>query len=422
MKYVQTKLSRQLLAIVFIIFSIALITFGVVLPGFLTPLYENNVYNSLKYPLVVLPNEIDKIVVPNGITYIKVSNNEIIASSNIKDIISMDASKIVDIVNNTKGKFIYKNRLYYYYAVRDSSSVTIALTSNVYTGQGKFGMLGTLFPTIFVAFLLVSLIALLWSSGVVRKIGKLKLKIDNIDNDNFNHKLEFYSDDEINSLAKSLEDMRISLKNQEKYKNDMYQNISHDFKTPLTVIKSYIEAVDDGVENVDDALKVIKNQTDKLEKKVRALLYLNKLDYLKDIKTDEKSEVNIKEIIESSIEKFKYQRTDVVFNTKMDGSKFVGTIDLWETIIDNILGNFMRYADKEIKITVKSGKLLLYNDGAIIDEEIIATMFNPFKKGIKGEFGLGLSIVKKTLELLKYDILIENKRKGVLFTIKQDNY
>jgi Signal transduction histidine kinase len=420
MRYIRNKLSRQLLVIVFIIFSIVLIAFGIVLPGFLTPLYENNVYNSLKYPLEVLPEDISNMDVSNGISYIKIVGNDIKTSSNIKNIISIDVSDVIKHTNGNRGKFIYKNKFYYYYVIKDDFSTKIAITNNTYTGQGRFGMLGLLFPTLFASFLLVSLIALAWSSVVVRKIGKLKLKIDNIDNDNFNHKLEFYNDDEINSLALALEDMRISLKNQEKYKNDMYQNISHDFKTPLTVIKSYIEAVDDGVEDVNSALKVIGNQTDKLEKKVHALLYLNKLDYLKNIKTETTGEVNIKEIIESSVEKFKYQRTDVKFNTKIDDSIFIGTVDLWETIIDNILGNFMRYADSEVSITVKGGKILLYNDGPIIDDEIISTMFNPYKKGIKGEFGLGLSIVKKTLNLLKYDILIRNKKKGVLFTIQKD--
>ena len=75
--------------------------------------------------------------------------------------------------------------------------------------------------------------------------------------------------------------MRVSLINQEKYRNHMYQNISHDFKTPLTVIKSYIEAVHDGIEDKDTALKVIEEQSYKLDQKVRSLLYLNKLDYLK---------------------------------------------------------------------------------------------------------------------------------------------
>ena len=71
--------------------------------------------------------------------------------------------------------------------------------------------------------------------------------------------------------------MKSTLINQEQYRNRMYQNISHDFKTPLTVIKSYIEAVDDGVENEKTALKVINEQTKKLDQKVHSLLYLQKL-------------------------------------------------------------------------------------------------------------------------------------------------
>ena len=213
--------------------------------------------------------------------------------------------------------------------------------------------------------------------------------------------------------------MRISLKEQEEYKNNMYQNISHDFKTPLTVIKSYVEAVEDGVEDKDKALSVIKEQSDKLEKKVYSLLYLNKLEYLKEKKQDTYSVIDIKEVINSSVAKFKHQREDITFTVKMDDSKFTGTFDLWETIIDNILNNFMRYAKKEIKVTVKSNKIILFNDGPNIDEKLKEDLFNPFKKGIKGQFGLGLSIVKKTLNLLNYDITIENNKNGISFVIKR---
>jgi two-component system sensor histidine kinase CssS len=199
----------------------------------------------------------------------------------------------------------------------------------------------------------------------------------------------------------------------------MYQNISHDFKTPLTVIKSYVEAVEDGVEDKEKALSVIKEQTDKLEKKVYSLLYLNKLEYLKEKKQDTYEIIDISKVINSSIDKFKHQRKDVKITSSIDKSKFTGTYDLWETIIDNILNNFIRYADKEIKITVKNNKIILYNDGPHIDESLKEDLFNPFKKGIKGQFGLGLSIVKKTLILLNCDISIENNKKGISFVIKK---
>ena len=142
-----------------------------------------------------------------------------------------------------------------------------------------------------------------WSSTVVRKIERLKNKIDNIDNPDYDHKIDFQLNDEIRSLALAIEDMRISLKNQEEYRNQMYQNISHDFKTPLTVIKSYIEAVEDGVESESTALSTIKDQTDRLEQKVHSLLYLNKLDYLKDKNKDSKELVDMEKMIKEEVEK-----------------------------------------------------------------------------------------------------------------------
>ena len=220
------------------------------------------------------------------------------------------------------------------------------------------------------------------------------------------------------SLELAIEDMRISLKNQEEYRNQMYQNISHDFKTPLTVIKSYIEAYNDKIEDANTVIDVISEQTDKLELKVHSLLYLNKLDYLKDNKNVDYELVDMKKIINTAIKEFKFRRKDVKFEVIFDkNSKFYGTYDYFETVIDNILVNFMRYAKSTIKITAKNNRLTLYNDGPNIDKDLLEGIFTPFRKGIKGEFGLGLSIVKKTLLLMNYDIKVKNEKKGVSFII-----
>ena len=94
-----------------------------------------------------------------------------------------------------------------------------------------------------------------------------------------------------------------------------------------------------------------------------------------------------------------------------------GSKENWETILDNLLSNFMRYTNKLIKITTKQNRIILYNDGDQIDEDFLKVIFTPFRKGIKGEFGLGLSIVKKTLNVMDYDITIRNEKKGVSFII-----
>ena len=54
-------------------------------------------------------------------------------------------------------------------------------------------------------------------------------------------------------------------------------------------------------------------------------------------------------------------------------------------------------------------------------DDFLEGIFTPFRKGIKGEFGLGLSIVKKTLNIMNYDITIKNEKKGVSFIIKRNS-
>ena len=268
-----------------------------------------------------------------------------------------------------------------------------------------------------VSILLIIIIA----SSIIQYPAASNIAIDNIDNPDYNHKIDFQVDDEMKSLALAIEDMRISLINQEEYRNQMYQNISHDFKTPLTVIKSYIEAVEDGVEDETTALTTIKEQTNKLEQKVHSLLYLNKLDYLKNTKNVTMEEINMTDIINTEVEKFKFHRKDIKFEVNIDKkSTFYGSVENWETILDNILSNFMRYTKTTIKITVRQNKIILYNDGEPIEKDFIEAIFTPFRKGIKGQFGLGLSIVKKTLNLMDYDITIKNEKKGVSFTITRD--
>ena len=126
----------------------------------------------------------------------------------------------------------------------------------------------------------------------------------------------------------------------------------------------------------------------------------------------------MEEIIKTEVEKFKFYRKELNFIVEYDKkSQFVGTVENWETILDNLLGNFIRYATTTIKITAKQNKLILYNDGDNISNDYLEGIFTPFRKGIKGQFGLGLSIVKKTLNIMNYDITINNEKKGVSFII-----
>jgi len=423
MKNQKQTLSKQLIIIIFLVFSIAFICLGVVLPKTLIPLAENNVYRYLSEPLKFMQSNFDKDLSSSEIAYLYIIDQKIVTSDNLTEVMGFDNPLFIikKIKNNTYGKLIYKHNTYYYYTIKAEQVTKIALTNDTYINKTKADILAAILPIVLGTLLIVGLILVIWSSIIIYKIDKLKSKVDNIDNEDYNHTIDFKANDEIKSLGYAIEDMRISLKSQGEYRNQMYQNISHDFKTPLTVIKSYIEAVHDEVEDKDKALQVIEEQTEKLENKVHSLLYLNKLDYLKDSKP-KIEKIDMEKLINDEVSKFKWKRKDVEFIVEYDHkSVYFGTVEHWETILDNLLNNFMRYASTTIKINAKQNKIILYNDGSNIDNDLLEGIFTPFRKGIKGEFGLGLSIVKKTLCIIGYDINIKNEKKGVTFTITRSS-
>ena len=413
------KLSKQLMWLITLSFVIIIISLGVALPRVITPVAEANLYNYLSEPLKFIDNEVDQTLIDTEIAYISIQKDVISSSDNLDDVIKYkELDKLIKEMPEEKGKFTYKNQQYYYYKIINKNTIRIAITNDSYIKNMKAKTLTAIFPIVLITYALVAFLLLIWSTLVVNKIEKLKKKIDNIDNPEFNHNIHFAVDDEIESLALALEDMRLYLKNQEEYRNQMYQNISHDFKTPLTVIKSYTEAVEDGIEDEKEAIKVIKEQTEKLDNKVKSLLYLNKLDYLKDNKNIILEKVNISQIIEEEVNKFKFTNKNINFKTEIDKkSKIFGTNDNWETILDNLLSNSKKKKKSEIKITLKNNKIIVYNDGENIDNNLLEGIFIPFRKGVKGQFGLGLSIVKKTLNIMNYDINIKNEKKGVSFII-----
>ena len=419
----KTSLTEQLLYLSIIIISIVVVSLGIILPKTLLPIYEENLYNYLKQPLDYIEDIDDvssKINSQVGFIYVKNNSNNITISENLSSIIELE--KITDVIKSIDGdygKFKIKNKTYYYYSITNNNDKRIALTDNKYILDMKKNIFSIILLIVGITFALVSIIVILWSNNLVSRIKKLKEKIDNIDNYDYSFDTSYAYDDELHILDLAVDNMRVYLKENETYKNQMYQNISHDFKTPITVMKSYIEASEDGVETKEKTLEIIKEQLNKLEIKVHSLLYLNKLNYIKDQKNVVKTSIDIKGIINNSARQFKTARNDVKLTIDMDDNTiFRGSENMWEAIIDNILNNFIRYAKKEVKITVKNNKITLYNDGPNIEENILNDIFTPYEKGIKGVFGLGLSIVKKTLQFLKYDITVENAKNGVKFIIK----
>ncbi len=418
MKNMKLSLYKQLLAIIILIVAIIFIILLLILPKRLLPIYEERVYRSLRQSLIVSRNDIGNAM-GYDIGYIYVYNNTIYVSGNITDIINLDTDKIIAKATNSYGKFNYNSKTYYYSTYRDLNYYKIAITTNNYVNEVRKDVFKILIPILVIIVLIIVTIIYWWNNILINKIEHLKEKIDNLDNKDYKDNYLFKLDDEFIILSNAIDNMKETLSEAEEYKNQMYQNISHDFKTPIAVIKSYIEGIEDNVTKPEDGIDIIKEETLKLEQKVNSLLYLNKLNYLKD-KDVVLSKVDLQDVIKDVVKKFQLQRPDLKWEIICSdkNTKFNGNYELWETILDNLLTNFMRYAKNTVKITIKSRKIMLYNDGEQIDENIVNNIFNPYTKGAKGQFGLGLAIVKRSLSLIKYDISVKNEKNGVTFTIK----
>ena len=413
------NLTEQLLFICIVIVVIMIISLGIILPRNLLPIYEDNLYNYLGESLNILDSP-ENSKINSEVAYIYVNNENIYISNNLNKVLGLDSPKeILSKINKEEGKFLYNKKVYYYSTITSNNTKKIALTGSSYINDMRISIFKIILLVVGITFIIVSMVILIWSNSLVNRIKKLKEKIDNLNNDNYNHKIKYDYEDEISTLEVALEKMRVYLKEEEEYKNQMYQNISHDFKTPITVMKSYIEAFEDGVITDKEAVKVSKEQLSKLEGKVHSLLYLNKLNYFKDKKDIIKERCDVSKVVFDSVDKFSLVRNDVKFTLDIDEKNtiFKGSSEMWEAIIDNILNNFIRYANKEIKITIKNNKIILFNDGPNIDKDVLNNIFSPFEKGVNGVFGLGLSIVKKTLTFLNYHINIQNTKNGVKFII-----
>ncbi|MEG0799357.1 MAG: HAMP domain-containing sensor histidine kinase [Bacilli bacterium] len=413
-------LRGQLLVITIITIILSSFTLILLVPKLLMPFYEYNIYEMLKQPLPFIKPGISNN--NENIAYI-IESNAVVLSNNFNSIMKTNNyNDVLSKISKTYGSFKLNGRKYYYNTSSINNAHVVTLTNNNYILSQQKNLNNIIMPITMFILLITVFMLMLYSDFIVRKISKIKKKIDNIDNNNFNHSETFSINDELNSLNNSIEKTRLDLIEKEEYKNNMFQSISHELKTPIMVISSHVEASEDKVISKNAAIKVIKDEAKNLNNQVEQILKLNKINYLKNEKSDVYDSISINKIVRKSIRKFKLSRKDCAWSFTCDKSKFRGNDEDWQTIIDNILNNFSRFAIKNISITIKNNTIIMFNDGPLIEKNIIDDVFVPYKKGTNGKHGLGLTIVNDSLKLFGYKIEAKNieddNKQGVVFIIK----
>ena len=228
--------------------------------------------------------------------------------------------------------------------------------------------------------------------------------------------------DEIGELADALVSMRDELLRQEKTKEEMIHNISHDLKTPIATIKSYSESIKDGIypyDTLEKSVDVIIENADRLEQKVHSLLFMNRVEYLISQDCEGKTS-NMKEIVETVVQNTKFIKPEITITTNLEEVHFDGLEEPWRVVVENIMENALRYAKTTIDIQLHPDTgLTIENDGPSLDENRMKTLFKPYEMGQGGRFGLGLSIVWKVASANGYTVLGENTVTGVIFRIQK---
>jgi len=276
---------------------------------------------------------------------------------------------------------------------------------------------------IIVAIFISFLLAKKFSRPIVDITDKSKLVA------NGNYKVVFDESNiiEIDELAKSLNYLENEVSKTDEYRRDLMANVSHDLKTPLTMIKAYAEMVRDiSYKNKDkreEHLNVIIDEADRLNNMVANILTLSKLQANVDVLNI--TEVDLKEEIESIVNKYSIVKEVEGYTINVNcPEKIKVKVDKEkiDSVIYNLINNALNYTgeDKQIWVNVTEEKkaylVEIKDSGKGINEEDINNIWDKYykkeknhKRNIVGT-GLGLSIVKNVLEMHKFEYGVNSKK------------
>ncbi len=268
------------------------------------------------------------------------------------------------------------------------------------------------------------LASLLLTRYLTRPLKKLESKVKNIANKKWDVPVNINRNDEIGKLGETIDWMRQQLIERNEKQQEFLQEASHEMKTPIMVIRSYIQSLMDGIipkEEMDETLQNMEDETFKMEKRVHSLLNITKMDHLAN-QSLQLEEVKLDELILKKVNRFEWRNVEIDWELEVTEITTQCDREKIEVVLDNIFDNQLKYAENivEVKLYRVDEDILIkiYNDGPKIKEENKEDIFKKFQKGEDGEFGLGLAIAKFIIGLHDGKIWVENEDGGVSFYIK----
>ena len=234
---------------------------------------------------------------------------------------------------------------------------------------------------------------------------------------------------EFSILQKTFKNMLIRLKEQSQMQIDFVNNASHELKTPIFVLKGYVDMLNDWGKNdkevLDESLIVLKKEIQNMQDLTEKLLFLAKSKNL----VVEKKSVNLDTILKETIDNLNFAYPDQLINYS-SSEIFIDSDDaLLRLLFKNLIENAIKYGNNNpVNVILEKGKrikVIIEDFGLGISKEALPHIFERFyredearNREIKS-YGLGLSIVNEILSLLDIDIQVDSELgKGTKITLE----
>lgn len=313
---------------------------------------------------------------------------------------------------------------------------------------------------ILIAAVIVSYVSRKFTDPIL-ELNDIAKKMSNLD---FSHKYRIKDvDDEINNLGRSINVMSDKLERtinqlrnsnielekdiEEKSKIDemrksFISDVSHELKTPIALIQGYSEGLLENVNTDEESRKfyaeVILDETNKMDKLVKQLLELMKLEYGKRQFNDKKFNIVEveKEVVRKSKVMLEEKKVKIEFNLSEEINVFADDFYI-EQVISNYITNAIKHVKEingkkvisivnEVNIEKNKVRVKIFNTGENIAEEHINRIWNRFYKvdesrnRTDGGTGIGLSFVKAIMNNYGNRYGVTNKEDGVEFYFDLD--
>ncbi len=276
-------------------------------------------------------------------------------------------------------------------------------------------MLGIMYMPFFVTLLMIVLILVYLSRTIIKPIVKLNTAAREYAKGNFEKKTGVVRKDEIGELSDSLEYMASELSKLDEYRKNFIANISHDFRSPLTSIKGYLEAMLDGTippDRYSRYLNIVLNESKRLTKLTSGLLELNDFDTYGPIL--KKTKFDIVDVVKETRNTLEgvCEQKNIDIRISCPAKDTVVYADKMKIgqVVHNLIDNAVKFSPKKGRIDVtiydKNKKVFVSvkDQGPGIEKEHQKKVWDRFYKtdSSRGKdkqgTGLGLSITKEIIK------------------------